>query len=291
MFSRQIKFGKDFATASHLIGALREPFGYVDGVNRYQFVGGDPVGLVDPSGLKAWNHTKNWTQKERDAYREYVGKNAEKYVAQEKGINNCGQLPFVMLVDFAEQNGLPVTFDSPNGEISSFDPAFNGRKEFFDKVLPLVSPDTLANLKYDGKGFVENALKNTTPRLREDEVLPGDILNKASYGKGVRGPHSAIVTSVMKDGKPSAGQVPDGRGGFKAAPSVKSYNGSDSRTEDRYISGEAVVSGGRFDTCDWGNGIGMLYNLPMHGHVNGWGFRIRTWHENVFKPDPGLEKK
>ena len=34
------------------MGILEEPMGYVDGRNLYQFVGSDPVGLVDPMGLE-----------------------------------------------------------------------------------------------------------------------------------------------------------------------------------------------------------------------------------------------
>lgn len=43
-------------------GILFEPLGYVDGVNRYEFVGDDPVGKIDPMGLAELPSTGPTTQ-------------------------------------------------------------------------------------------------------------------------------------------------------------------------------------------------------------------------------------
>jgi len=39
------------------MGLLTEPAGYVDGPNLYEFVGSNPVSLVDPNGLQATQPT------------------------------------------------------------------------------------------------------------------------------------------------------------------------------------------------------------------------------------------
>lgn len=46
----------------------RDPEGYVDGMNTYEFVGSNPVNRLDPLGLYkiTWDAGSNWTQAETD---------------------------------------------------------------------------------------------------------------------------------------------------------------------------------------------------------------------------------
>jgi hypothetical protein len=58
--------------------------------------------------MAAWKHYKFWTDHLYDAlYRKYVMDNAAKY---EGYTEDCADLSLFLLIDFAAENGLPLTF-------------------------------------------------------------------------------------------------------------------------------------------------------------------------------------
>ncbi|GEM_PF-2243152 len=61
--------------------------------------------------MAAWNHTNNWTNEYYKAYRKYVTANASSMKGREE---DCADLSMLLIVNFAAQEGLPLTFTDNN---------------------------------------------------------------------------------------------------------------------------------------------------------------------------------
>jgi hypothetical protein len=67
--------------------------------------------------MPAWNHTNIWTDDYYEAYRRFVKSKAH---LLKGGTEDCADLSMSLIIDFAEQNGLPLTFtDDRNLQYSS----------------------------------------------------------------------------------------------------------------------------------------------------------------------------
>src|ERR1044072_7550407 len=57
--------------------------------------------------MPAWNHTSTWTSQYYEAYRKYVKVSA---AALKGRLEDCADLSMLLIVEFAAQQGLPLTF-------------------------------------------------------------------------------------------------------------------------------------------------------------------------------------
>lgn len=62
--------------------------------------------------MAAWNHTKSWTNAYYDAYRKYVKVSAITVKGRQE---DCADLSMLLIVEFAAQEGLPLTFTDNRG--------------------------------------------------------------------------------------------------------------------------------------------------------------------------------
>jgi hypothetical protein len=63
--------------------------------------------------MAAWNHTKSWTDAYYKAYRNFVKAQASSMMGRTE---DCADLSMLLIINFAEQEGLPLTF-TDNGDI------------------------------------------------------------------------------------------------------------------------------------------------------------------------------
>lgn len=66
--------------------------------------------------MPAWNATSTWDLKSKGGYRQYVSSHAEAYRWQTQ---DCADLSMSLLIDYAEDNKLPLTFRNDDGWIYS----------------------------------------------------------------------------------------------------------------------------------------------------------------------------
>lgn len=87
------------------------------GMNPYNFTMGNPIMAIDPDGNDAWPVTQQWTPKMVRAYQNFVTQESNRILAignlgvpTEECTFDCTDLAVVLLVRFASENGLPVSF-------------------------------------------------------------------------------------------------------------------------------------------------------------------------------------
>jgi len=161
---------------------------YADGMNLYEYVRSQPISSVDPQGLAAWKHTKWWNNSWKKKYRAYVATNAKSYLGRTE---DCADLTMLVLIDFAEKNGLPLTFWHGSGcTYVSKSCNFSSKKDFVKKVQKGIASADMFGAS--GKTF------NTSYDKKIKNVRPGDVYVEAG--------HVSLVVGVAAPGKLSGGQ-------------------------------------------------------------------------------------
>jgi RHS repeat-associated protein len=166
----------------------RDPIGEKDSANLQCFVANAVVGKADPLGLAAWTHSRYWDYAWKGKYAEYVANNFRKYLGNQ---SDCADLTMLVLIDFASDNGLPLTFWHGSGCIyASKSCKFSEKQAFIDKVTKGIGSRDLWGT---GRTY------NTGQALGEMDIGSGDVYVEAG--------HAALVVNVAWQGALSLGQV------------------------------------------------------------------------------------
>lgn len=136
--------------------------------------------------MPAWTVKNAWTGSTIQSYRTYASTNGPRRAGNLR--STCEDLSIRMVVDFAEQNGLPVYFCN-NANPQGYDPArYNSKAAYLDAVLPSTGASDL--LTYDTAIMVKGAQKGMAD-VSLPLAKPGDLI--ILYP---RGGHVQVVTSV-----------------------------------------------------------------------------------------------
>lgn len=145
--------------------------------------------------MAAWKHWAYWDEGAYESYRKYVAARAPSY---RNRLENCADISIMLLIDFAAENGLPVTFWD-NADVRYISKAtrqhpddprllgthkWSSKSEYVDKVKRRVSAESL---------FLRNTVRNPVG------PQPGDLLCARD--------HTALVFAVYPPGAthPKAG--------------------------------------------------------------------------------------
>jgi hypothetical protein len=144
--------------------------------------------------MAAWEHSRYWNQGAMAQYREYV----EAEAPRRKGrTEDCANLSLTLLIDFAAENQLPVTFRDNNlvlycskGSCQYPDDSVKNRtwrnKDDFMKVISarIGSP---------------NLAINTFEVKNLQDIWPGDLMWK--WNPVTKERHTAIIFNVLQSGR------------------------------------------------------------------------------------------
>jgi hypothetical protein len=252
----------------------RDPAGYPDGINLYQYVRSQPTAYLDPQGLAAWKHTNWWNDRWKKKYRQFVASKAKQYMGRPE---DCADLTMLVLIDFAEKNGLFLTFWRNDGCIYiSKSCKFGNAKSFKDTVFDKVGSHALFNT--EGKSY------NTGPNKKIEDVLPGDVY--------VQEGHARLVVHVAQPDALSTGQTrykkKDGTQYVGAKKGIWSWNKKSAEENPdhlEWIYDERSTEGYRIDYLNhYGSSrpkAEMQYNRLYSDFPEGGVFR--AWGEDVFR--------
>ncbi|PQO39250.1 hypothetical protein C5Y96_05170 [Blastopirellula marina] len=149
--------------------------------------------------MPAWTVKNAWTANTIQTYRNYAGTNGPHRAGNLR--STCEDLSIRMVVDFAEQHGLPVFFGN-NSNPQGLDPAkYNSKAAYLDAVLPSTGASDL--LTYNTVVMVKGAQKGNA-NVSLPLAKPGDLIILYAGGG-----HVQVVTSV------SPGKVNIVQGNFR----------------------------------------------------------------------------
>jgi len=149
--------------------------------------------------MPAWTVTNAWTASTIQSYRNYAKTNGPRRAGNLR--STCEDLSIRMVVDFAEQHGLPVFFGN-NANPQGLDPAkYNSKSAYLSAVLPSTGASDLLN--YQTVTMVKGAQKGNS-QVSLPLAKPGDLIILYPGGG-----HVQVVTSV------SPGRVDIVQGNFR----------------------------------------------------------------------------
>lgn len=149
--------------------------------------------------MPAWKHTASWNDARKAAYRKEVSERA-KFKAGTEGLD-CADLSNSLLIDFAEKNGLPVTFkDNDDVEYASLNggqspyreipivghrmgKTWSTKSEYADAVIARIGTESLS--------------KKNLSATDQNPILPGYLM--IAYKGNMH--HTSLVYRVYGPGE------------------------------------------------------------------------------------------
>jgi hypothetical protein len=111
---------------------------------RISCFGGNPVKYTDPDGREAWSSQNEWNENYITKYNETLISRIDQYKASGENFT-CEDLALSTLIDFAQENGLPVAFSNGTGSYNSRDNKWNNGQAFKTAVLNTSGANDLMN--------------------------------------------------------------------------------------------------------------------------------------------------
>lgn len=167
------------------IDPLAEDYNYQ---SPYNFAENRVIDSRELEGLEAWQSTKNWTDEEIQGYAKAVAQRAEEY-RNNGTTSTCEDFALNVLIDYASENGLPVTIENGSGTYDSNSESFDNVSEFKDGVLVTTGASDLQNNS--------NTTQITEGENSTNNAVAGDIiLNRNDENVAT---HVQVVSSVEGD--------------------------------------------------------------------------------------------
>jgi hypothetical protein len=134
----------------------------------YHYAGNNPVKYTDPDGRAAWGATSEWTDDAIEGYKQFVNEKIAQYESNEQSFT-CEDLALNLLIDYASQNGLPVSIENGKGVFSSNSNKYKNVEQFRNAVLSSTGANDLLNFS---NTVISNNL-SSGDLLLLDTGLPG----------------------------------------------------------------------------------------------------------------------
>jgi RHS repeat-associated protein len=154
-----------------------------ENISPYSAMENNPVLKFDVLGDTAWKPTNSWNDKMIDKFQNYVLNKVKDFINNGKEYT-CEDFALSTLMDFASENGLPVSIKNGSGTLSSNSDDFDNASEFKNAVLK-------------NTGAKDLQRPENTVAADSKNLLPGDVLVlRNSEGQGH---HVQVVTSTSKN--------------------------------------------------------------------------------------------
>ena len=147
----------------------------------YVFAGNNPILNIDIQGDSAWQIINQWNDKYITSYRTTLNTKIQQYINDGKEFT-CEDMALSLLVDFASQNGLPVTISNGQGTYDARSDSYTDAEKFKNDIL-----------KYTGANDLQDS-RNTT-QISISNAKTGDIILNRYNGNDI-GRHVQVISNV-----------------------------------------------------------------------------------------------
>ena len=152
-------------------------------LSPFNYASSSPIVNIDLWGLQAWDINNEWDEKTIAKYQEYVAGRINEYIENDEKFT-CEDLAANLLIDFASENGLPVSFSNESGLIlDAGNEAYDNIEDFRNDVLETTGA---------------NDLVNTSVEQDKNDMRKGDLLLHSNEETG-RVNHTQVVTYSDND--------------------------------------------------------------------------------------------
>jgi RHS repeat-associated protein len=149
--------------------------------NSYSYTGGNPVNLIDPTGMAAWETTNDWTDEQIQGYQTYAADFISSYTEE----IDCADLALTALINYASENNLPLNLRYYDKGWKSYDAssdAFTNVAQYLNTV----------RINMGALGVIDN----TSPLALSNAAAGDLIMSKWSSTLG----HTRIISSIAASG-------------------------------------------------------------------------------------------
>lgn len=162
----------------------------------YQYALDNPISYIDIKGDSAWAITNQWNYDYISKYQESIQSTIAQYKKDGKEFT-CEDLALSVMMDFAEQNGLPVTIVNESGTYDARSDDYTDAATFKNDVLTTTAAPDLQNSK-------------NTSTISSNDAKSGDIIlsrteeGRAHHTQVISSPENSIGVMGLKQGNSGA---------------------------------------------------------------------------------------
>jgi len=142
-------------------------------VSPYNYAENEPIANIDLWGLQAWSKIRDWEAEDLENYSNYVTDKVAEYQANNTKFD-CADLAVTLLVGYASENGLPVSFHG-FGKTYSYD---DKTIEIGENSHEINSPDDFLEIV---TGYTNAETIDKDMSLVEGEPAIGDMTNSLMH--------------------------------------------------------------------------------------------------------------
>ena len=182
--------------------------------STYQYALNNPISNIDIMGDSAWTINNTWNNDFISKYQSSVQNRIQQYQKDGKEFT-CEDLALSIMMDFAEENRLPVSITNESGTYDARSNDYTDAESFKNDVLTTTAAPDLQN-------------KKNTSTIDAGQATSGDIiLNRNSEGKAnhtqvVNSPVNSIGVMGIKQGNAGAMNIVPGASRVFGAGNPKS---------------------------------------------------------------------
>lgn len=185
----------------------------------YHYALNNPIVNIDINGDSAWTISNNWNEEYIQNYRDFVVNQTNQYIKNNQSFT-CEDLALSLLIDFASQNGLPISIENGQGLFDARSDSYSDVATFKNDVLNFTGAPDLQNSR--------NTLAiNINGSNTGDIILNRNSDNIASHVQVIYSPQNEIgVMGIVQGNSGALNIIPGSSWALGASnPSSSSYTG------------------------------------------------------------------